>query len=160
MLNLLRPTVAVARYLTSAALARHRYPGCRTGIEEGDAQYLEWFAREVRGYYPFFPMTGDRVQEAFAWHGHSFAKDGWVLLDLYGTNHDRRIWNDPEEFRPERVDGWGRSPFNFIAQGGGGFALGHRCPGEWLTIELVKTGARLLASACRGCPPSPQAASS
>lgn len=52
-----------------------------------------------------------------------------------------------EEFRPERFDGWDRSPFNFIAQGGGGFDLGHRCPGEWITIEFVKTGARLLASA-------------
>ena len=23
-----------------------------------------------------------------------------MLLDLYGTNHDARIWGDPEVFRP------------------------------------------------------------
>lgn len=40
-----------------------------------------------------------------------------VLLDLYGTNQDRRTWKDPEEFEPERFSQWDASPFNFVPQG-------------------------------------------
>src|SRR3546814_10555834 len=59
-------------------------------------------------------------------------------LDLHGTNRDRRSWDAPEEFRPERFRRWDGSPFNFIPQGGGSHDLNHRCPGEWITIELMK----------------------
>ncbi|WP_460837151.1 cytochrome P450 [Noviherbaspirillum agri] len=145
--NLLRPTVAVARYVTFAALALHQYPECREKLEDREEDYLGWFVHEVRRFYPFFPMLGGRVLEEFDWRGMHFARGTWVLLDLYGTNHDPRIWGDPEVFRPERFRGWKRSPFNFIPQGGGDFELGHRCAGEWLTIEVMKTAVRLLVSA-------------
>lgn len=167
LINLLRPTVAVARYITFAALALHRYPECRHRVQSGDEDYLEWFVQEVRRFYPFFPAVGGRVLEEFEWRGVRFAKDSWVLLDLYGTNHDPRIWGDPQVFGPERFRDWNRSPFNFIPQGGGDFDLGHRCAGEWITIQAVKTAVRLLASAmdydargricasiCRECQPS------
>ncbi len=32
----------------------------------------------------------------------------------------------------------------FIPQGGGDPARGHRCPGEWVVIELMKTAVLLL----------------
>jgi fatty-acid peroxygenase len=146
LINVLRPTVAVARYVTFAALALHQYPKCRQIIQSGDKAYLEWFVQEVRRFYPFFPAVGGRVLKEFDWRGIHFAKGTWLLLDLYGTNHDARIWGDPQEFRPERFRDWNGSPFNFIPQGGGDFVHGHRCPGEWITIELVKTALRLLVS--------------
>jgi fatty-acid peroxygenase len=146
LINVLRPTVAVARYVTFAALALHQYPKCRQLIQSGDKAYLEWFVQEVRRFYPFFPAVGGRVLKEFDWRGIHFAKGTWLLLDLYGTNHDARIWGDPQEFRPERFRDWNGSPFNFIPQGGGDFVHGHRCPGEWITIELVKTALRLLVS--------------
>ena len=68
-----------------------------------------------------------------------------MLLDLYGTNHDPRTWHDPETFRPERFLDWGGSPFDFIPQGGGDHHHGHRCPGEWIAIELMKVAADFLA---------------
>ncbi|MGQ9426773.1 cytochrome P450 [Gilvimarinus sp. F26214L] len=146
LLNLLRPVVAVARYLTFAAMALHEYPRCREAIESGDEVFLHHFVQEVRRFYPFFPFIAGRVQQPFQWRGHRFGKGDWVLLDLYGTNHDERSWEHPERFMPERFRSWNGSPYNFIPQGGGGFDEGHRCPGEWSTIDLIKTGVRLLVN--------------
>ena len=83
----------------------------------------------------------------FEWRGHRFAQGDWVLLALYGTDHDGRSWDDPDSFRPDRFRRWDGSPFNFIPQGGGDFHTGHRCPGEWITIELLKRAVRLLVTA-------------
>lgn len=147
LINMLRPTVAVARYVTFAALALHEHPECREKIRAGGADYLQWFVHEVRRFYPFFTAVGGRAMQEFTWRGMRFAQGTWVLLDLYGTNHDSRIWGDPEAFRPERFRAWDVSPCNFISQGGGDPFEGHRCAGEWLTIECLKTAIRLLASA-------------
>jgi len=61
-----------------------------------------------------------------------------VLLDVYGTNHDSRIWDKPYEFCPERFKEWEDNLFNFIPQGGGNPFKGHRCPGENITVEIMK----------------------
>ncbi len=49
------------------------------------------------------------------------------MLDIYGTNHDPKIWDNPDLFNPSRFKNWKGSPFNFIPQGGGDYWLGHRC---------------------------------
>lgn len=147
MINLLRPTVAVAWYVTFAALALHEHPACRPRLEAGDGDYLECFVQEVRRFYPFFPLVGGRVQNGFEWKGYHFAQGIWVLLDLYGTNHDARVWDEPDVFRPERFRRWDRNAFNFISQGGGDHHESHRCPGEWITIELMKRAVTLLTMA-------------
>lgn len=144
LLNLLRPCVAIARYLTFAALALHDNPECRERLNSGSDQYLHYFVQEVRRFYPFFPFIGGRVREAFDWRDYHFPAHTWVLLDLYGTNHDERLWRDADSFIPERFRDWNHSAYNFIPQGGGEFERGHRCPGEWSTIHLLKTGVRLL----------------
>lgn len=144
LINVLRPVVAVARYVVFAALALHEHPGCRRGLLEGGDDYLELFVQEVRRFYPFFPFVGGRVLNEFDWRGRCFAKGTWVLLDLYGTNHDPRVWEEPGAFRPERFRRWDESAFDFIPQGGGDHYLDHRCAGEWITIELTKRAVRLL----------------
>ncbi|WP_420473922.1 cytochrome P450 [Noviherbaspirillum sp. ST9] len=146
LINLLRPTVAVARYMTFSALALHRFPECRDTIRGNGADWLECFVQEVRRFYPFFPSVGGRARHAFDWRGTHFPAGTWVLLYLYGTNHDQRIWGDPEVFRPERFRNWNRNAYRFVPQGGGEAATGHRCPGERLTVALAMTAARLLAT--------------
>jgi fatty-acid peroxygenase len=149
LINILRPTVAVAWFITLAAVALHEYPECRRELQTGDEDYLEWFAQEVRRFYPFFPFIGGRARVEFDWRGHHFAKGTWVLLDLYGTDHDARIWETPDAFKPERFRDWNGGAFNFIPQGGGDYDHDHRCPGEWITIELIKIAVRLLTTAMR-----------
>jgi len=149
LINILRPTVAIAWYVTFAALALHQYPECRQALAAGDDGDLERFVQEVRRFYPFFPTVGGRVQRPFDWRGHHFAKGAWVLLDIYGTNHDPRIWGDPQVFRPDRFRHWNGSPSSLIPQGGGDFDHGHRCAGEWITIALMKTAVRMLTAGMR-----------
>ena len=72
-----------------------------------------------------------------------------MILDLYGTLHDPRSWEEPDAFRPDRFAGWDGSPFDLIPQGGGDHHVNHRCAGEWITIELMKRAVRLLTSAMR-----------
>ncbi|MEQ8822059.1 MAG: cytochrome P450 [Sumerlaeia bacterium] len=150
LVNLLRPTVAVARYLVFVAMALEREPAAREKLRgPGAEDYETWFVQEVRRFYPYFPIIAGRVREPFIWRDHEFGKDDWVVLDLYGTNHDPRTWEDPDVFRPERFANWDGSPFGLIPQGGGDHHTGHRCAGEWVTIELMKRGLRRLGRELR-----------
>lgn len=144
LLNILRPTVAVSVFITFSALAMQEHSECRQKLREGDNEYLEMFVQEVRRFYPFAPFVAARVHHDFEWSGYHFPKGRMALLDLYGTNHDGRIWKNPEQFQPERFLQWNESLFNFIPQGAGDPALTHRCAGESITIELMKVAAKFL----------------
>jgi fatty-acid peroxygenase len=142
LLNLIRPTVAVSRYIVFCALALHEFPHTTDLLQA--ASMFEPFVQEVRRFYPFFPAAVARVKRAFTWQDVEFVEGARVMLDIYGTNHDERLWPEPDQFRPERFVGWKGDPFTLIPQGGGDTATGHRCPGEQLTIELMKTATRCL----------------
>jgi fatty-acid peroxygenase len=146
VINILRPTVAVGTFITFAAVALHQHPESRRFAASADARELEWFVQEVRRFYPFFPFIAARVSRKFEWRGYTFPKRRRVLLDLYGTDHDPRIWAAPDEFHPERFRDWNGSEFNFIPHGGGDHYEHHRCPGEWITIELMKVAVSFLAT--------------
>jgi fatty-acid peroxygenase len=145
LLNVLRPTVAVARYIVFGALAMHEAPRCRERLLAGDDAYLSMFVNEVRRFYPFVTAVGGRATHDFDWHGLHLAKGTWVLLDLYGTNHHPATWDSPDTFRPERFERWTDSGFDLVPQGGGDYYSGHRCAGEQATVDLVKSALRLLA---------------
>jgi fatty-acid peroxygenase len=145
LLNVLRPIVAVAVYLTFAALALHHYPACREKLRTSVDDYAHLFAQEVRRFYPFFPAVGAKTRREFEWNGYHFSKETPVLLDLYGTNHDPRTWDAHNEFNPDRFRNWILNPYNFIPQGGGDSYSNHRCPGEPIAIELLKVAAIFLA---------------
>lgn len=146
LINILRPIVAIARYITFGALALHRYPEERMKLRHDPEQYSQWFVQEIRRFYPFTPFLGARVRRAFTWKGHRFKKGRLVLLDIYGANHSPKSWKYPDKFDPERFKGWRGTPFGFIPQGGGEYEMGHRCGGEGVTIELMKTSLHVLAN--------------
>ncbi|SCL38669.1 fatty-acid peroxygenase [Micromonospora rhizosphaerae] len=146
LLNVLRPTVAVDRFVVFAALALHDHPHWRERARR-DEPATECFVQEVRRYYPFFPIAVARVRRSFDWQGHHFPRGRRVVLDLYGTNHHPELWPGPEQFRPDRFTGWRGDPFSFIPQGGGDHLTDHRCAGEWITIELMKRAVTNLTTA-------------
>lgn len=138
VINILRPIVAISVYINFSALAVHHYPEEREKLKSGDGKLAQMFVQEVRRFYPFFPFAAAEVKADFTWKDYSFEEGTLTLLDLYGTNHDPAIWENPEVFQPSRFENWDDSPFSFIPQGGGDHYLGHRCAGEWVTIEVMK----------------------
>lgn len=144
LLNILRPTVAIARYMVFGALALHEHPACRQLILENREDYLEMFVQEVRRFYPFFPQVAARVRHDFQWKGYAFPRGRRVILDLYGTNHDLRLWHNPYAFDPQRFARERHSPYGFIPQGGGDYQIHHRCPGEYITIALTAVFLRFM----------------
>lgn len=145
LLNLLRPTVAIARYIAFAAHALACHASAADDCRNGDESDVGNFVREVRRLYPFFPMIAARVRRDFTWRGHRFPATRRVLLDLYGTGRHPTLWPEPERFDPGRHVGRTPGPFDLIPQGGGDHWTGHRCAGEWMTIELTAGAVRLLA---------------
>jgi fatty-acid peroxygenase len=138
LLNLLRPIVAISVYMSFTVLALIEHSDEVSSLKSGNEQDKQYFIQEVRRYYPFFPFAGARVKKDFTWKGYDFEEGTLTLLDLYGTNHHPEVWRDPKVFIPARFKSWQGSPFDFIPQGGGEFDFGHRCAGEWLTLEVLK----------------------
>lgn len=138
LINVLRPTVAVARYGVFCALALHAYPAWREALRNCESSCMEMFIQEVRRFYPFFPFVAARVRKTFTWHGYEFPQATRVLLDLYGTNHDDTIWENPYTFQPERFRQRANGVYDFIPQGGDDHYMHHRCAGEWATTALMK----------------------
>lgn len=144
VINIIRPIVAIAIFINFIVLALDHYPEERKKFLSEDQTYAQMFIQEVRRFYPFFPFVMALAKKDFTWNGYPFKKGTLTLLDLYGTNHDPEIWDHPEKFSPARFTDQEQSPFNFIPQGGGDHLLGHRCAGEWVTMEIMKVSANFL----------------
>ncbi|AJE49059.1 cytochrome P450 [Celeribacter indicus] len=137
LLNILRPVVAIGRFIVFAVHARACHTGAAHWLEaRGDEAACRAFGEEVRRVYPFFPVIGGRVREAFDWRGERFGEGDWILLDLYGTCRDGSVWPAPAQFDPERHMR-PPPPGAMVPQGGGDMEEGHRCPGEDLTRALL-----------------------
>lgn len=146
LINILRPIVAVSTFIVFMALALYDYPKHSQKLLSGDDKELENFIQEVRRYYPFTPFVGAIVKKHFSWNQCEFMKGTLVLLDVYGINHDSRLWDNPYSFDPERFRDFNGDPFAFIPHGGGDPAKGHRCPGEGFTVEIMKVSLDFLVN--------------
>ncbi|MEW1953167.1 cytochrome P450 [Terrabacter sp. NPDC080008] len=150
LLNVLRPTVAVARFAAFGALALFEAPEWQQRLadevaERGSAvagPLATAFAHEVRRFYPFVPALAAIATRDTEFERCPIPAGRRVLLDVMATNHDAQEWDQPQRFDPERFLGTGAewSP-PFVPHGGGRPESGHRCPGE-----LVANG--LLALTC------------
>lgn len=144
LINILRPVVAIATYIVFTALALYEHPEYKEKLQSENDYMM--FVEEVRRLYPFTPFLGARVRRNFFWRHCPFEKGRLVLLDVYGMNHDYRIWDKPYKFMPERFYERNGGLFDFIPQGGGSLSTGHRCPGEGITIEVMKVSLDFLVN--------------
>ena len=138
IINIIRPIIAISIYVVFAATAVYSYPEYKEKVMKNKNNYNEMFVQEVRRFYPLTPFVGARVKQDFLWNGYQFEKGNLVLLDVYGINHDPLIWDNPDEFIPERFENEEIDLFNFIPQGGGNPAITHRCPGEGVTVRITE----------------------
>jgi fatty-acid peroxygenase len=145
LLNVIRPTVAVCWFVAYAGHALHGWPRHRQRLRDGDVHFAAAFAHELRRFYPFAPFIGGRAVRELEWRGERIPKHAMVLLDLWGQNHDEELWGDPYTFRPERFLGRDIDPFELVPQGAGDPRTNHRCPGEPMTVSILRTLAVCLA---------------
>lgn len=145
LLNVIRPTTAIAWFLAFSGHALARWPQHRDRLASGDPAFAEAWAHEVRRFYPFAPFIGGRAPQETEWDGVRIPRNSMVLLDLWGTNHDPELWPEPHAFRPERFLDRQIGAFELVPQGGGDPRTNHRCPGERVTVALLSALAVRLA---------------
>lgn len=153
--NMTRPTIAVSRFAAFAARALIDHPEYRDRIAAEVAErgsFLEnptavAFAQEVRRTAPFVPMLPALARSSFEWAGQQIKKGQRVLIDVFGTDNDPNEWDSPQTFRPERfADVDAEKIEQFIPQGGGDVATGHRCPGEKIAVTALSVTVSALCS--------------
>ncbi len=135
LLNVIRPIVAVSAWLTFLAHAVAVQAAAPAAACDRPLSLVQ----EVRRTYPFFPVAAAVAPRAMSLAGAEVAAGTRVMLDLYGTNRDPAIWEDPAMFRPSRFDGRAIGPHELVPQGGGDQETGHRCAGEQVTLALMQT---------------------
>lgn len=152
LLNLLRPTTAVAWLLMYAGHALHHWPAARAMLLEGGPDEARAFAHEVRRFYPFAPFLGARARRDLSHDGVPIREGDLALLDVFGHLHHPAVYPDPWSFDPGRHLGQEPGPFELPAQGGGDIPTGHRCPGEPVTVDVLAALSGRLAAALHGVP--------
>lgn len=151
LLNIIRPTVALTVWMT---LMGHALFAQKSIYEELKADFdnlQDPFIQEMRRYYPFFPMLPANAVRDVEIDGYKIPKDSWVVLDVYGTNHDERTIDSPDAFDMKRYIGKTKDisyeeQYEMIAQGGGKFREMHRCAGEWITLHSMRVFADQLVN--------------
>jgi len=143
LLNVIRPTVALTVWIALMGHALFSRPDIYQRLRAEFTQLQDSFIQEMRRYYPFFPMLPAFATKDVEIDGYMIPKDSWVVLDLYGTNHDERSIESPEVFRISRYLGKEKhisydEEYEMIAQGGGKFEAMHRCAGEWITLHTLR----------------------
>ncbi|WP_185749114.1 cytochrome P450 [Humibacillus xanthopallidus] len=153
LLNVLRPTVAVARFASFAAIALQLHEDWRASLATEAGERLTVvggplavaFAQEIRRLYPFVPALAAITTRDTEFEGCYIPAGRRVLLDVMATDHDPSEWPQPNTFDPSRFLGTGAEwDDSFVPQGGGRPESGHRCPGEMVSVGLLAlTCARL-----------------
>lgn len=97
--------------------------------------YLRCIITETLRLYPLAPhLVPHEASRDCMVAGHVIARGTMVLVDVYSTQRDPRVWEDPDKFIPERFKG-------FKVDGSGWmmpFGMGRRkCPGEGLALRTV-----------------------
>ncbi|WP_040285058.1 cytochrome P450 [Sporosarcina koreensis] len=143
LLNIIRPTVALTVWMTLMGHALFAGKDIYKELQSDFDRLQDPFIQEMRRFYPFFPMLPAVAVRDVEVDGYVIPEDSWVVLDLYGTNHDARTIDAPDEFRIDRYAGRAKEisyeeEYEMIAQGGGSFRDMHRCAGEWITLHSMR----------------------
>jgi fatty-acid peroxygenase len=145
LLNVLRPTVAVAWLGTFAALRVAEHAEWRTRLVDPDrGQDRLSFAQEVRRTTPFVPVLAGRARTRAEVNGIVVRPGDRLVLDVFGIDHDPARWPEPRRFDPARFLDAEPGAFDLVPQGGGSPSTGHRCPGESVALLLLDVTLRTL----------------
>lgn len=144
--NLIRPTIAVARFAAFAGHALYHHPEWRTRLWDEvqeresvvDGPQAVAFAQEVRRFYPFVPVLPAKATQELDVDGVHLNADDTVFIDIRHTLTDPQAWEHGDRFDPERfLDPATADREDFVPHGGGDVHTGHRCPGEKIAVRVL-----------------------
>lgn len=116
-------------------------------VEESDIPnlpYLQAVVKETLRLHPPGPVTTRECIQDCKISGFDILAKTAVAINLYAIMRDPEIWEDPNEFHPERFlvclkgqegDDAKRMDFDFVPFGAGR----RRCPGTTLAFKLMNT---------------------
>jgi len=148
LLNLLRPTVAVAWPASAALSELVRLPDPETAVS---GPSLRPFILECRRTQPFAPALAGRIRRPASIGDVDLHPGDRIVLDIIGTHQDPQVWGAGEDtggpgaFDPGRFADREPTAYDYLPHGGGDPATGHRCPGEPLAVRLMEVTLREVA---------------
>ena len=119
------------------------------GTGSAGDEAAECFVQEVRRYYPFFPVASARVRRPFEWQGHHFPTRPPGAARPVRHQPSSAALAGAGAVPPGAVHRLAGRPVRFRAAGRGQHLTGHRCAGEWITIELMKRAVTNLTTTMR-----------
>jgi cytochrome P450 len=87
--------------------------------EGGGDEYMRAVVNETLRVRPVVPMVARMLTEDLRVAGYDLPQGTRVFPSIYLTNRNPRVYEDPEEFRPERFVGEAPETFSWIPFGGG-----------------------------------------
>ena len=92
-----------------------------TMVQVNQLDYLDMVVKETLRLYPPIHVGNRIVAEDTAVTGYELKAGTRVMASIYLSHRDKRYWDAPEQFRPERFDRGGDKPpaFTYIPFGGG-----------------------------------------
>ena len=74
-------------------------------VKESDVEnlpYLQAVVKETLRQHPLLPVTTRKCYQSCKIGGFEISQETMVLINLYAINRNPNIWNNPNEFQPER----------------------------------------------------------
>jgi cytochrome P450 family 135 len=103
-------------------------------LDDDDESYLEAVIRETLRYRPPVPVSVRRAVRDTELNGTHIPKRATVMVPTLALHERSDIYEQPEQFRPERFLGSRPGTYEFLTFGAGA----HRCLGDRLAIAEVK----------------------
>ncbi|HVU02309.1 MAG TPA: cytochrome P450 [Polyangiaceae bacterium] len=118
---------AVERLLTTPRTYEKLAAEVRSATKEGGVDpevlaslpYLDATVKEVLRLRPVVPVVGRVLKKPFHIAGHDLPAGSVVAPCIYLAQRNPRVFDEPEEFRPERFLENPPDPFSFLPFGGG-----------------------------------------
>jgi cytochrome P450 len=106
----------------------------RAELAERDTSYLEAAIKESLRLRPVVPITARKLTAPFELDGHTYAAGTVLMPCIYLLHRNPGVYDEPEEFRPERFLGRQPEPYAWIPFGGGA----RRCIGSSFALAEMR----------------------
>jgi cytochrome P450 len=111
-------------------------------LAEGREEYLDAVVKETLRLRPVLPIVARKLTEPYRLEGYRY-RPGTVLMPcVFLVHQNRKVYPDPDEFRPERFLGDAPPTYAWIPFGGGV----RRCLGASFALVEMRTVLRAILS--------------